>query len=410
MRKKNYFPLIVLILIAFSLDFYVYQGIKLLTANPYYLKLIDVLYWLVSICVLFSFVYILSRVLPSREFTRVFNISFNSFLTLFVTKLVFSSVLLGEDIFRMGSAILHAFLNDGFRLPERSVWVSRSALLLSSIPFFSFIFGVTIGKYNYKIRRTVLYFEDLPDDFHDFNIVQISDIHAGSFDNTKAVKNGINLINSLNADLFVFTGDLVNNKASEILPYLEIFGSIQAGFGKFSILGNHDYGDYIGWENSLEKDKNLELLKKYHRELGFNLLLDQHIRIKKGNDQIALLGIENWGKGFGQRGNLAKALHGLDQKEFKILLSHDPSHWDAQVRPVYPDIDLMLAGHTHGMQFGVRTEELQWSPVQYIYPEWAGLYREQNQQLYVNVGYGFLGYPGRVGIQPEITIFELRRA
>lgn len=297
----------------------------------------------------------------------------------------------------------------GSSFPGRSLWASQAALILSSIPFFSFIFGVTHGKYNYKIRKTSLYFDGLPDDFQGFTLVQISDIHSGSFDNPKAVKKGVNLINSLNPDLFVFTGDLVNNKASEILPYLEIFKSIKAPFGKFSILGNHDYGDYIRWKNPQEKANNLELLKKYHHELEFKLLLDQHILIKKDNDQIALLGVENWGKGFGERGDLKKALIGLKAHDFKVLLSHDPSHWDAQVKHNPSKIHFTLSGHTHGMQFGIEIGKFKWSPVKYRYPNWAGLTEENKRCLYVNRGFGFLGFAGRIRIWPEITHITFRK-
>ena len=409
MRKTNYFPLIILILISFLLDLYVYQGVEKLAENLYYRQIIKFLYWVVSVAVLFSFVYLLLKIFVSREFTRIFNIVFNSFLTLFVTKIVFISVLLGEDIYRVGLSIFQSSFTVGSSFPGRSLWASQAALVVSSIPFFSFIFGVTLGKYNYKIRKTNLYFDDLPDDFQGFTLVQISDIHSGSFDNPKAVKNGVNLINSLNPDLFVFTGDLVNNKASEILPYMEIFKSIKAPFGKFSILGNHDYGDYISWKNPQEKANNLELLKKYHHELEFKLLLDQHILIKKDKDQIALLGVENWGKGFGERGDLKKALIGLKAHDFKVLLSHDPSHWDAQVKQNPSRIHLTLSGHTHGMQFGIEIGKFKWSPVKYRYPNWAGLTEENKRYLYVNRGFGFLGFAGRIGIWPEITHITFRK-
>ncbi|WP_026898378.1 metallophosphoesterase [Daejeonella oryzae] len=408
MRQRNYFPLLILILVSFLIDLYVYQGIQKLTENLDYSLIIRFLYWIISITVLTSFVYLLSKVFPSREFTKLFNFSFNSFLTLFVSKLAFILVLFLEDIFRFLTALYHSFL-DGYSIPERSLLISEFALILCAIPFCSFIFGVTFGKYNYKVRKVVLFHKDLPEEFNNFTLVQISDIHAGSFDNPKAVKKGIDLINSLNPDLFVFTGDLVNNKATEIIPYLEIFKLIQAPFGKFSILGNHDYGDYISWPDSHEKINNLKLLKEYHQQLGFRLLLDQHSLIKKGEDQITLLGVENWGKGFGERGDLRKALNNVNADDFKILLSHDPSHWDAQIKKHPSKIHLTLSGHTHGMQFGIEIGKFKWSPVKYRYPNWAGLAEENDRYLYVNRGFGFLGFAGRIGIWPEITHITLRK-
>ena len=409
MKKIRYSPVILLLLISFLLDLYVYQGIKKLAERLDYAFLATNFYWLISLTVLFSFVYLLSKVVKTREFSRLFKISFNVFITLFVTKLVFMAALLGEDVYRLASAIFYGIFNTDFILPERSLWISRTALILSSIPFFAFVFGITLGKYNYKIRKTILHFEDLPDDFDGFTIVQISDIHAGSFDNIKSVQKGIDLIQSLNPDLFVFTGDMVNNKATEIVPYLEMFKNIKSRFGKYSVLGNHDYGDYFNWKNPAEKSENLKLLMQYHSQLEFNLLLDQHIAIIKGKSQIFLVGVENWGKGFGSRGDLQKALTGIKTDAFKVLLSHDPSHWDAQVKLNSSKIHLTLSGHTHGMQFGIEIGKFKWSPVKYRYPNWAGIARENNRYLYVNRGFGFIGFAGRIGIWPEITHITLRK-
>jgi predicted MPP superfamily phosphohydrolase len=286
---------------------------------------------------------------------------------------------------------------------------SQMVLGLSGIPFFSFLFGVTIGKYYYRVRRSTLYFNDLPPEFDNFTIAQISDIHAGSFDNPKAVQRGIELINAQKPDLFVFTGDLVNNKATEIVPYLDIFKQVNADYGKFSILGNHDYGDYTGWASPEAKRLNLEALKQYHGKMGYRLLLDEHVHIKKGSAHISLMGVENWGKGFGERGDLQKAIRGVNPKDFKILLSHDPTHWDAQVKDNPVKIHLTFSGHTHGMQFGIEIGKFKWSPAKYRYQNWAGLAESNGRYLYVNRGFGFIGFAGRVGIWPEITIIQIKR-
>lgn len=260
------------------------------------------------------------------------------------------------------------------------------------------------------MHRAQLILKDLPEVFDGFTITQISDIHSGSFDNEKAVKRGIDLINAQGSDLFVFTGDLVNNQASEIEPWIDVFKVINAEYGKFSILGNHDYGDYIQWNSPEEKAKNLAQLKINHQKLGFKLLLDEHVKIEKDGEAITLLGVENWGLGFGQRGNLNKALEGIDNNSVKILLSHDPSHWDAEIKKRPEHIHLTLSGHTHGMQFGIELFGWKWSPVKYRYKNWAGLFEEAGRYLYVNRGFGFLGFSGRVGIWPEITVIKLKKA
>lgn len=410
MLKRNYFPLLILILISTLTDLYVFQGVKILTANMQSSSSeIRMGWWILSLGVLFSFIYLLLRVFPARKFGLIFNIAFNAFLILFVTKLTFIAALLGEDLYRCISAVLNFVIHQSLQMPERSLWVSIAGVLLGSLTFFSFIFGITIGKYNYKVRRTTLFFEDLPDEFDDFTIAQISDIHAGSLDNPQAVKKGISLLNAQKPDLFVFTGDLVNNKAGEIVPYLDIFKQVNAPYGRFSILGNHDYGDYVAWNSDEEKRLNFNKLKQYHAELGYRLLLNEQVWIKKGSQQIALLGIENWGRGFGQRGDLKKALNGVNPAAFKVLLSHDPSHWDGQVKLNPVKIHLTLSGHTHGMQFGIEIGNFKWSPVKYRYPNWAGLAEEDGKYLYVNRGFGFLGFAGRIGIWPEITIIKLKK-
>ncbi len=291
-------------------------------------------------------------------------------------------------------------------LLTRSRFIAQAALLIGGLLTAGLAYGMT-NRYRYKVRRVRIRPEGLPEAFKGLKIVQISDIHSGSFDNPEAVSEGIDAILEEKPDLILFTGDLVNNRASEIVPYLDIFKRLQAPLGVYSILGNHDYGDYVAWPSAEVKRDNLEQLKRYQEAMGWKLLLNEHVLLEKDHSAIALVGVENWGaRAFTRYGNLDKALAGLDPSVFKILMSHDPSHWDAEVRS-HPDIALTLSGHTHGMQFGIEIPGFRWSPVQYMYKQWAGLYREGKQFLYVNRGFGFIGYQGRLGILPEITVIEL---
>jgi predicted MPP superfamily phosphohydrolase len=282
-------------------------------------------------------------------------------------------------------------------------------VLVAAVPFTAFFYAMLKGKYDYRIHRETLYFSDLPDAFDGFTITQLSDIHSGSFDNSAAVQRGIDLAQAQKSDLFVFTGDLVNNAAWEIEPYIDRFRQLKAPYGQFSILGNHDYGDYIQWNSEAEKAANLDKLKEHHKALGYRLLLDESLEIEKGGQKISLIGVQNWGKGFIQIGNLDKALKGVDQNAFKVLLSHDPTHWEEKVRFNPTTIHLTLSGHTHGAQFGIETANFRWSPVKYRYLDWAGLVNEKNRYLYVNRGFGFLAFSGRLGIWPEITVITLRK-
>lgn len=293
----------------------------------------------------------------------------------------------------------------------RSEFLIKAGTLVAAIPLASLTYGVLSSAYDYRVKRKTLYLQNLPAAFDGITLGQVSDIHSGSFYDRKAVIGGVEMLLKEKPDLIFFTGDLVNNVASEMRDYQDIFSKVKAPLGVFSILGNHDYGDYYyGPEASAAKIKNLAEVKLTHKNMGWDLLLNENRRLKIGRDEIGILGIENWGAGrFAKYGNMDLAIKDTQDIPVKLLMSHDPSHWRAQILPEYPQIDVMFSGHTHGMQFGLITEKFQWSPAQYVYKEWAGHYIEGAQQLYVNVGYGFLGYPGRVGILPEITIFELRR-
>jgi len=338
------------------------------------------------------------------------------FLT-FVSKIFILPFLIADDLRRLmlwisrklkGQKIIEQNKTDGI---PRSEFLIKAGTLVAAIPLASLTYGVVSSAYDYRVKRRTLYLPNLPKAFDGIKLGQLSDIHSGSFYDRKAVIGGVDMLLKEKPDMVFFTGDLVNNVASEMYEYQDIFSKVKAPLGVFSVLGNHDYGDYhYGQGPSAAKIKNLADIKQTHKNMGWNLLLNENRRLKIDGDELAILGIENWGVGrFAKYGRMDLAVKDTDDVPVKLLLSHDPSHWRAQILPEYPQIDAMFSGHTHGMQFGLVTDKFQWSPAQYVYKEWAGHYKEGLQQLYVNVGYGFLGYPGRVGILPEITIFELRR-
>lgn len=343
-----------------------------------------------------------------------------SFFLTTACKIVMLPFLLVDDLRRLGIYLFRRLKKQ----PEndttpaigepisRSSFLVKAGLVAAAVPLTSLTWGITSGAYDYQVRRKTLILPNLPAAFDGIRMGQISDIHSGSFYNQKAVKGGVEMLLGEKPDFIFFTGDIVNDMATEMRDYQDIFTKVKAPLGVYSSLGNHDYGDYyFGKESSPAKVKNLKDVIKTHELMGWDLLMNENRRLKVDGEEIGILGIENWGMGrFPKYGRMDLAVKNTEDLPVKLLLSHDPSHWRAEVLPKYPQIDAMFSGHTHGMQFGVRTEKYQWSPIEYIYKEWAGLYQEQNQQLYVNVGYGFLGYPGRVGILPEITIFTLKRA
>ncbi len=403
MRNRPYIPLLIFALFFFLINGYAFSALSLVLSATILSWL-----WLLPIVIFIAFGYSMIRLSVNGP-TNLFKISAHALLIYFASTLVFVLTTVLTDIYRLIIAIVKYFAEGSFQYPERPITGIYIGALLSFLIIIAFIYGILRGKYAYRVIKHTLYFEDLPAAFDGFKLVQISDVHAGSLKNPKAVQKGIDLINKQHADLFVFTGDLVNNKAEEIKPYIQHFSKISAPFGQFSVLGNHDYGDYIKWESDLVKQQNLQQLKNYHAEIGFRLLLDEHVTLEKNGQKLALVGIENWGLGFGERGDLNKALHGTTQEEFKILLSHDPSHWEAQVKNHSSKIQLTLAGHTHGMQFGFEAFGLKWSPVQFRYKHWAGIKEENHRFLNVNRGFGFIGFSGRVGIWPEITLIELKK-
>jgi predicted MPP superfamily phosphohydrolase len=372
-------------------DLYFFQAVETLTDLHFILWA----YWLVDI-LLGAWVWYVTITRKVKQLSGPMALMVLSL----VPKLFSLPVLLLEDLDRI------------FRhFPARTIWVSELTLLIAVLLFFSLIYSIIGGRHRYKIHRLTLHFTNLPEAFEGFTITQLSDIHAGSFTNKKGVEKGIDLVNRQKSDLLLFTGDLVNNHASEMDRWIDSFAKLSAPFGKFSVLGNHDYGDYTKWESIADKAANLARLKEVHKEIGFKLLLNEAVEIQKDGQSIALVGVENWGKGrFHKYGSLNKATNSIPDAAFKILMSHDPSHWVAKTIDHAKHIDLTLAGHTHGMQFGIELFGWQWSPVKYIYPQWAGLYEKKGKYLYVNRGFGFLGFKGRLGIWPEITVLTLRKA
>ena len=350
----------------------------------------------------------------STGWTPAISLSLGLFMSLLTFQLLLILFLAFEDLLRLPQALYRFFIErgEGNYLPSRRKFISQIALGIAAIPFASLLIGMVKGKYNYKVLHYALEFDDLPAAFDGYTITQISDIHSGSFDNAEKVNYGIDLINEQGSNVILFTGDIVNNKADELLPWKDAFGRLSAQDGIYSVLGNHDYGDYVDWETPADKKANMEQLFATQAEMGFTLLRNETYFIEKEGQRLALVGVENWGKGgFKKKGDLDKAVANVNSDDFKILLSHDPSHWEAKVLPHHYPFQLTLSGHTHGMQFGIEIPGwFKWSPVKWRYKQWAGLYQENKQWINVNRGFGFLGYPGRVGIWPEITVISLKRS
>jgi len=397
------------------IDLYVFQSLKLVTASlsPKLRLVIHAAYWSFTVAAIILFLvipYIQFESLPAFVRVYVIAILFGFFIAKFIA-MIFFLVDDARRLLQWGGVKTYQLVK-GDATPtdaiSRSLFLSWLGIGVGGGLFGTLLYGFG-NKYRYRIEKATIQSDRIPAAFKGLKIVQISDIHSGSLDDVEAVNKGIQKINDLQPDVIFFTGDLVNNMAKEMDDKIELFSSLKAPMGIYSILGNHDYGDYVSWPSPDAKRENLDKLKSIHAEMGWKLLLNEHIALEKNGASIGLIGIENWGAraNFAKYGDLKKACQGADQYPFKILLSHDPSHWDAEVCKHYGDIDLMLSGHTHGMQFGVEIPGFRWSPVQYVYKQWGGLYKKGDQHLYVNRGFGFLGYPGRVGILPEITLIEL---
>ena len=392
------------------IEFYSYQAFRTLIK----LRWVLISYQVISLLILIFIIYSFSQVDRSVGQTKQFMFTTGLMLLVYVPKIVMTLILFGEDIFRIGASIFNYCIYNAPRkemMPDRRKFISQIALGLAAVPFLSIIYGIFEGKYNFKVIKQTVFFPDLPDAFDGFRITQISDVHSGSFDNPEKINYAIDLINEQEADMILFTGDIVNTHANEMHPWLETFNRIKEyKYGKFSILGNHDYGEYVTWPSEKQKDENFQEIKKLYGQIGFKLMLNEHTYIQKGDDKIALIGVENWGVNFKKAGDLNKASQHVHQDDFKVLMSHDPSHWEAEIKNHPKNFHLTLSGHTHGMQFGIEIPGyFKWSLAQYIYKQWAGLYENVGRYVYVNRGFGFHAYPGRVGIMPEITVIELKK-
>lgn len=432
MRNSPYWWVLIGFMIL--LDFYVFQAVKVIAhpAGARAKTIIYFSYWILSVLALVTLI-----ILPYLQFehqSKLFRTTIFAVIAgLFFAKVIASVFFLIDDIRRImqwiaGKIFFSNTEGEGMQEGERiarSTFISWLGVLAGGGLFGSLLYGFG-NKYRYQLKKLQLAFTTLPASFKGLKIVHISDVHSGSFTDKQAVTRGIEKIMAQKPDLIVFTGDLVNNTADEMVEYMDVFDKLKAPLGVYSSLGNHDYGDYVVWadrdefhrQREMKEGKkimtplqlaNINKLKSIHAELGWKLLVNEHVVLEKGDDRIAVIGVENWSAKarFPKYGDMKKAYAGTEAHPFKILLSHDPSHWDAEILKEYTDIDLMLAGHTHGMQFGVEIPGFKWSPVQYVYKQWAGLYEQGTQKLYINRGFGFIGYPGRVGILPEITVLEL---
>jgi predicted MPP superfamily phosphohydrolase len=410
-------------LLILLVDLYVFQAFRF-AFRPYpegVQRAISIVFWSLSaVCI---GILLLNVFIEYRDWPKAFRVySTAAVFVLLFSKLFVLLFLLTDDIFR-GGRWLFVWVQGFFQTEtsssttatqviSRSDFLIRSGLVLGSIPFMSLIYGMVRGAYDLRVKTIKLRTHRVPTAFHGFRIVQISDLHVGSFVSPEPIKRAVDRINALNADLILFTGDLVNNTSDELYPYQDILSGLKAKYGVYSTLGNHDYGDYVRWPDEAQKSENLQRLIGMQRSMGWDILLDEHRTIEKNGERISIIGVQNYSMHmrFPKYGNLTKATDNLRYSDFNILLSHDPSHWRGEVLQKFPHIHLTLSGHTHGFQFGVDIPGFRWSPVQYVYREWAGLYTEGHQHLYVNKGLGFLGYPGRVGMLPEISVFELERA
>ncbi len=390
--------------ILFALEFYVYQALKTVTNNQW----IRVGYWIITVIIYLFFIYeVLNFKRTDRDHHRVQLVA-SVFLIFFLPKLFIILFLFLEDLSRGFMYFAQKFVTGDTMMTDRRAFISLAGLGSAAILSALFIDGIIFGKYRHTVRRVKIKIKGLPAIFKGYKIVQISDVHAGSFFHPEKLQKAVDLINEQNPDLVVFTGDMVNNYASEFEPFVNLFSTIKSKDGKFSILGNHDYGDYGEWNSAQEKAQNIPKLTDLQKKAGFDLLRNEHRIIDRMGEKLYILGVENWGeKPFPQYGDLDKASAGIPASAAKILLSHDPTHFDDVVKYHPAKVQLMLAGHTHGMQFGLDLKNVRWSPVQYRYKKWADLYESAGKFLYINRGFGVIGYPGRVGIDPEITVIEL---
>jgi predicted MPP superfamily phosphohydrolase len=402
--------LLILFMVLFVIELYAYQALRtVVKAKP-----VLVSYLIISVLILAFIIYSFTQFDRRIGQTSQTMQTMGLVLMVYLPKIILTLVMFGEDIYRIGFGSINHFVkfNDSIDfLASRRKFVSQVGLGIAAVPFLSLLYGVTVGKYNYKVIKQAIFFPDLPDAFDGFTITQISDVHSGSFDNPDKINYAIDLVNEQNSDMILFTGDIVNTDAKEMHPWIETFKKIKEHkYGKYSVLGNHDYGEYVTWPSEAAKEENFQNIKNLYGQIDFKLMLNEHTFIEKGTDKIALIGVENWGTNFKKVGDINLASANLTKDDFKILMSHDPSHWDIEVQNHPKHFQLTLSGHTHGFQFGIEIPGvIKWSPIQYIYKHWAGLYENMGRYVYVNRGFGFHAYSGRVGIMPEITVIQLKK-
>ena len=402
--------LLILFMVLFVIELYAYQALRtVVKAKP-----VLVSYLIISALILAFIIYSFTQFDRKIGQTNQTMQTMDLVLMVYLPKIILTLIMFGEDIYRFGFGSINHFakFNDSVDfLASRRKFVSQIGLGIAAIPFLSLIYGVTKGKYNYKVIKQAIFFPDLPDAFDGFTITQISDVHSGSFDNPDKINYAIDLVNEQNSDMILFTGDIVNTDAKEMHPWIDTFKRIKEHkYGKYSVLGNHDYGEYVPWPSEAAKEENFQNIKNLYGQIDFKLMLNEHTFIEKGTDKIALIGVENWGTNFKKVGDINLASANLTKEDFKILMSHDPSHWDCEIQNHPKHFQLTLSGHTHGFQFGIEIPGvIKWSPIQYIYKHWAGLYENLGRYIYVNRGFGFHAYSGRVGIMPEITVIQLKK-
>ena len=401
--------LIIFLILVLALDFYALQSFRSVVRNPW----ITYGYAFISLAIMGYIVFQVMTFERGSGDNSGFYLAFSLFVLVYVPKLVLVVFMLGEDVYRVFEAAVNYFVSkseNSTLFSSRRKFIGQLALGIAAIPFISILYGITKGKYNFKVVKYTLHFDDLPAAFDGYQISQISDIHSGSFDNKEKIEYAVDLVNKQASDVIMFTGDLVNSASKEMRPWKSTFSKLKAPDGVFSILGNHDYGDYTRWPSEEAKAENFQELLDIQKEMGFDLLRNESRFIEKENARLAIIGVENWGKGFKQKGDLALASSKVDTNDFKILLSHDPSHWQYEVVKDPNQYHLTLSGHTHGMQFGIEIPGVvKWSPIKWRYKYWAGIYEKAGQYINVNRGFGFLAFPGRVGIWPEISVITLKK-
>ncbi len=417
MRGNPTIIFLIFTLVILAIDYYTFRGLKKIEINlsSNVKRVLNVIFWTIPLIIFTAllFLYIFREKVNPAYALVYFHYFSGFFLLIYIPKLVFILFNVVDDIWHIGKITTSKIKKGKFtgansEKMTRNQFITKAGIITAGIPFLLLIYGIAWGRFNFIVRKSNIKFKNLPKSFNGFKIAQISDFHLGSFLNHKnKVREIVQLINDQEPDVILFTGDFVNNVSEEVDEFIPILSKLNARFGLYAILGNHDYGDYVKWSSTEKKNANLKRLIELEKKMGFKVLLNSNDIIKIKDEYISLIGVENWGlPPFPQYGNLNEAMKNVDPNSFKILMSHDPTHWDAQVRK-QTNIDLTLSGHTHGAQFGVEIPGWRWSPVNLRYKQWGGIYKNGRQVLNVNTGIGFIGFPGRIGMPPEVSLITL---